>query len=395
MTDIVVFGEDFGGLPSSTQHIVKQLASNHRILWVNSIGLRQPKLCVKDTKRLFYKLTKFFATKKSKLTLPITHCSSQSNIHNNNLSHPFENINNSNANIKVIDLITIPAPHSALARTLATKMMQNQLVRALQSLNFVNPIYWTSLPTAADICLAMNARATIYYCGDDFGSLAGVDHEVVLKHEQKLVESADIIFSASDKLSLTFPEDKTITLHHGVDYDLFTKPAIRATDFPTTGRKVLGFYGSLSNWLDYELIEQVARKAKDWDLIFIGKNECRRNHLPKMNNVFYLGPRPHHSLPSYSQHWDASWLPFINNAQINACNPLKLLEYLCAGRPIISTPFPALAPYIDIINIAEDADAVCHSLNHPLPPPKTLKDELKASSWQSVAEKVDKLVRAL
>ncbi len=48
MTDIVVFGEDFGGLPSSTQHIVKRLATSHRILWVNSIGLRQPRLTAKD-----------------------------------------------------------------------------------------------------------------------------------------------------------------------------------------------------------------------------------------------------------------------------------------------------------------------------------------------------------
>lgn len=55
MTDIVVFGEDFGGLPSSTQHIVQRLATNHRILWVNSIGLRQPKPTGKDIQRLVSK----------------------------------------------------------------------------------------------------------------------------------------------------------------------------------------------------------------------------------------------------------------------------------------------------------------------------------------------------
>ncbi|MDF5425756.1 glycosyltransferase family 1 protein, partial [Vibrio parahaemolyticus] len=60
MTDIVVFGEDFGGLPSSTQHIVKRLAANHRILWVNSIGLRQPKLDSKDIQRALNKLTRVF-----------------------------------------------------------------------------------------------------------------------------------------------------------------------------------------------------------------------------------------------------------------------------------------------------------------------------------------------
>ena len=57
MTDIVVFGEDFGGLPSSTQHLIKHLAKNHRILWVNSIGLRQPTPTTKDAKRLVAKLS--------------------------------------------------------------------------------------------------------------------------------------------------------------------------------------------------------------------------------------------------------------------------------------------------------------------------------------------------
>ncbi|POB69260.1 glycosyl transferase, partial [Vibrio vulnificus] len=56
MNDMIVFAEDFGGLPSSTQHIVRQLAKRHRVLWVNSIGLRQPKWSLKDARRLMAKL---------------------------------------------------------------------------------------------------------------------------------------------------------------------------------------------------------------------------------------------------------------------------------------------------------------------------------------------------
>ena len=113
MTDIVVFGEDFGGLPSSTQHLIKHLANNHRILWVNSIGLRQPKFTSKDAKRLVTKLTGSVKQQ-------------------NNVQTPFGREEDSN--IHIITLMTIPAPKSKWARSVATKMMKHQLSKKLNEL---------------------------------------------------------------------------------------------------------------------------------------------------------------------------------------------------------------------------------------------------------------------
>ena len=374
MTDIVVFGEDFGGLPSSTQHIVKRLAANHRILWVNSIGLRQPKLDSKDIKRALNKFTRVF---------------------HNVGSHKPTLDSETNPNIHIINLLTIPAPSSALARKVAAKMMKHQLNKQLQALGFDKPVFWTSLPTAADVCAEMNPRGLIYYCGDDFSALAGVDHDTVTKHERTLVNAANVIFTASDTLSTKFPSHKTVTLPHGVNVSLFSEPAPKAKDLPDNGRKVLGFYGSLSEWLDYDLIAQVADQAPDWDLVFIGPNELSDNPLPQRSNVYYLGPRAHHTLPSYSQHWDASWLPFVNNAQIKACNPLKLLEYLATGTPVISTSFPALMPYKHMLHIVQNVEDVCASLDHLIPPPANSKQYVQQQSWEARANQVEKLVRTL
>ncbi|HHF3205182.1 TPA: glycosyltransferase family 1 protein [Vibrio diabolicus] len=374
MTDIVVFGEDFGGLPSSTQHIVKRLATSHRILWVNSIGLRQPRLTAKDMQRALNKLARVF---------------------NNAGSHKPTLESEINPNIHTINLLTIPAPSSTLARKVAAKMMKYQLNKQLHALGFDKPIFWTSLPTAADVCAEMNSRGLIYYCGDDFSALAGVDHDTVAKHERTLVNAADVIFTASDKLAAQFSSGKTVTLPHGVDFSLFSEPAPKAEDFPNNGRKVLGFYGSLSEWLDYDLIAQVADQAPDWDLVFIGPNEFSDNPLPQRSNIYYLGPRAHHTLPRYSQHWDASWLPFVDNAQIKACNPLKLLEYLVTGTPVISTPFPALMPYKHMLHVVQDVEDVRASLDHLLPPPTDSKSFVQQQSWEARANQVDKLVRAL
>ncbi|OXE23895.1 glycosyl transferase, partial [Vibrio parahaemolyticus] len=81
-----------------------------------------------------------------------------------------------------------------------------------------------------------NKRGLIYYCGDDFGALAGVDHQTVMEHERTLVDSADFILAASDKLAARFPDNKTTTLPHGVDFSLFSTPAEKASDLPNNGR---------------------------------------------------------------------------------------------------------------------------------------------------------------
>ncbi|MBT0320910.1 glycosyltransferase family 1 protein, partial [Vibrio campbellii] len=94
-------------------------------------------------------------------------------------------------------------------------------------------------------------------------------------------------------------------------------------------------------------------------------------------------------------HWDASWLPFVDNAQIQACNPLKLLEYLATGTPVISTPFPALKPYQHMLHVVTDVEDVCASLNHLLPPPEGSLSLIQQQSWESRARQIERLVRAL
>nr|VVV05555.1 Putative teichuronic acid biosynthesis glycosyltransferase TuaH [Aliivibrio wodanis] len=332
--DLIVFGEDWGGLPSSTQHLITQLSHTHKVVWVNSIGLRQPKWSLHDIKRAWKKLIQ------PKLT------QSKGTIKNKVHSAPFQTVN----------LKTIPAPKGLLARWLAKQLIIKQLKPIIQQAQLQHPILWTSLPTVADVCGNLGESRIVYYCGDDFGALAGVDHEVVLKHEEKLIQKSDLILAASSVLCAKFPQNKVRHLPHGVDFPLFNLPIARAIDLPNDGRPIAGFYGSLSKWLDYDLLNHTIEKNPDWHFIFIGQNELPNNPLIERENVHILGAREHHQLPSYSQHWQVSLLPFVDNEQIRSCNPLKLLEYLATGTPIISTDFPALSPYKSTIHTVNSVE---------------------------------------
>lgn len=378
--DLIVFGEDWGGLPSSTQHLIKQLSLTRKVIWINSIGLRQPNWSLHDIKRAWHKLTQKKINTKEALQ-----------------SAPFQTIN----------LKTIPAPKGIFFRWVAKQLIVKQLKPIIKKAKLQHPILWTSLPTVADICGSLEEANVIYYCGDDFGALAGVDHGVVLEHEKKLIQKSDLILAASPILCEKFPPDKVRFLPHGVDFTLFNQPLFRAKDLPNDGRPIAGFYGSLSKWLDYDLLNQVIETNPDWHFVFIGQNELPYQPILERNNVHFLGPKPHHQLPRYSQHWQASLLPFIDNDQIRSCNPLKLLEYLATGTPIISTDFPALAPYKSVIHTVNSVSEFNASLNtiqqHWLTLNKSERYKqrqqqfnlIKSHTWQAKAKQLDAWLEAL
>jgi glycosyltransferase involved in cell wall biosynthesis len=296
-----------------------------------------------------------------------------------------------------MNVLTIPVPRKGLERRIATWLLASQIKPAIKAAGLVKPLLWTSLPTAVDACGRLDETGLVYYCGDDFSSLEGVDHKVVADRERELLARADLVVAASEKLAISLPSRDTRLLPHGVDYKLFTTPMQRAADFPETGHPVAGFYGSISTWLDLDLIEAVVSRLPDWHFLFIGKPAVDTGRLSCYANVTFLGERPHSQLPSYSQHWTVSLLPFVDNPQIRACNPLKLREYLAAGKPVVSTRFPAAEQYADVINIVDNADAMIRALqlSAMATPNPSQRDIVADHTWTARASELSGWLEAL
>jgi glycosyltransferase involved in cell wall biosynthesis len=333
VTDLIVFGEDWGAHPSSTQHLVAHLPGENRVVWVNSIGLRRPRLTWHDLGRVARKLGAAFrkpAPRAAAVPAPGT----------------------------VVQPIVLPMAQSRICRALNRWMLARAVGGAARAAGLNRPVLWMSLPSAVDAVGALGERAVVYYAGDDFAALAGVDHARCAALEAELAVRADLILAASPAIAARFPAAKTRVLPHGVDLGLFGTPAARAADLPAG--KVAGYYGTLASWLDYPMLAEVARLLPDWRFAFIGAvapdvTAADLALLTGCPNVTLLGPRPHAALPAYAQHWTAGLIPFRDTAQIRASNPLKLREYLAAGRPVVATPFPALAPYRDHVAVATEA----------------------------------------
>jgi glycosyltransferase involved in cell wall biosynthesis len=352
---LIIFGEDWGRHPSSTQHLALRLSDSFDITYVNSVGLRRPRFGLKDLARLFSKAKSM--TVKAQIDAPFP----------------------------VLTLPAIPFPASRIAFYVNRFLWRKKLA------HIKTPLLWASLPTALSAVGTLNEKGVIYYCGDDFGWLAGVDHAPVLKLEAQLASKADVILTASETLTAKF--SKAVHLPHGVDYALFATPAVRASDLPA-GKPIAGFYGSFSEWIDVDLLVKAAKTLSHWNFVIIGKVEIDVKELFGLSNVFFLGVRDHHVLPSYVQYFDAALLPFKDNEQIRSCNPLKLREYLASGTPVISTPFPALLPYEAHVAIATD-DAFIEAIALEKSTKALRQATVRNESWDNRAQTVKHLLESI
>ncbi|MFZ4408502.1 MAG: glycosyltransferase [Paracraurococcus sp.] len=373
--DLIVFGEDWGAHPSSTQHLIRHLAPGRRVVWVNSIGLRRPKLSPADLGRAFAKLRRSVAGGGAAPAAA---------------REP--------AAFPLVQPLAIPMAEGTLGRAINRVLIGRTVRAAAAAAGLRRPVVWASLPSAVQALGALGESAVVYYCCDDFGALAGVDHAPALRMEAELALRADLILASSPLLAERFEPAKTHLLPHGVDFARFATPVPRAADMPAGG-PVAGFYGTLAPWLDLGLVAAVARRLPQWRFVLIGHPATDLSPLDGLANVALPGARPHAALPAYAQHWTAGIIPFVDNAQIRASNPLKLREYLAAGRPVVSTPFPALLPYRALVAEATSVEGFAAALEATLADPPgaaaARRDAVAEESWAARAADAAKLIDAL
>lgn len=324
----IVFGEDWGRHPSSTQHLFKHIAKEHEVIWVNSIGMRTPTLAIKDIKRAFEKLRSKFSFFK-----------------------PLQGAQQSvdSTAIKIVEPKVLPWHQVSWVQGLNKWLFARQLNQIMCS--HENAVFWVSVPTA-EYLLPESSEKTVYYIGDDFSGLAGVDYKLVKPFEDKLLKRADVVLACSEALMEKFKSINPKLLSHGVDLELFSRGCYE--NFIANSVPTVGFYGSINDWLDLDLLRNIALSRPNIRLELIGKIETDLGDLLTLPNVAHKPAVPHYELPKHVQSWNVALLPFKDCAQIRACNPLKLREYLASGTPVVSTRYKAVEQYAEQVFIADD-----------------------------------------
>jgi len=113
-------------------------------------------------------------------------------------------------------------------------------------------------------------------------------------------------------------------------------------------KAIIGYYGALADWFDYDLMHQLALARHDLNFVLLGPDHdgsLAQSGLYALPNVKYLGPKPYSELPAYLSNFDVAILPFKVNKITESTSPVKLFEYMAGRKPIVSTPLREVLQY--------------------------------------------------
>ncbi|MDP7038345.1 MAG: glycosyltransferase [Myxococcota bacterium] len=183
-----------------------------------------------------------------------------------------------------------------------------------------------------------------------------------LNAELGLLKKAKTIFLTSREIYKDLPEDlqqKSILLPNGVHVEDF-KANKDSIPLPPEFENIPGpkaiYTGTIGKWLDLELIAKLAQEIPNLQIIFIGPIETDIQCLIHLKNVHFLGFKHYRELKQYLVHSTFGIIPFLENRLTSAINPVKLLEYLASGLPVIATKLAALCEINAPILIAENQE---------------------------------------
>ena len=373
--DIICFSHDWSGDPLSKTHLMRLLARDNRVLWVNSIGYRTPTVSKADAGRAFRKLVA--------ATNPI---------------------GNPEPNIYVLSPLAIPAYGSEGVRTINRHLLRFQVRRAMRKLGFRRPINWVFNPPAAVVAGTLGEEQLIYQCVDEYTAFTGVAGDVMAEFENRLLRMADLSIVTSERLlqSRRKINPETVLVRHGVDFTHFSRALDPATVVPeeiaSLPRPVIGFFGLVADWVDVDLMAAVAKHFAGGSLVILGKATTDISMLESLPNVRLLGRKPYESLPAYCKGFDVALMPFrINELTLNA-NPLKVREYLAAGLPVVSTSIPE----VEVLGLCRIADGPADTIREVEaalaegPGPSRARSEaIRGESWEARLDEIRRHLAAL
>lgn len=123
-------------------------------------------------------------------------------------------------------------------------------------------------------------------------------------------------------------------------FDYRNKSDIPSDMQPIVNEKkpIIGFYGALAPWIDFDLINSVAKKHKEWNIVLLGIDyNNAAKELAKENNIYNLGPKKYEQLSGYAGCFNCAIIPFKHGEIAKATSPIKLFEYMAAGLPTVCT----------------------------------------------------------
>jgi glycosyltransferase involved in cell wall biosynthesis len=335
---------------TNKQHVAVELARRgHRVLYVDSIGLRQPAASAADMSRLVKRFMK-----------------------------GIRGARKVREGLWVWSPLVIPFQRYSAIRWLNRILLNGGLQACLILLRFERAIAWTYNPLTTRFFDLSKYKKVIYHCVDEIKAQPGIPAEIVDVAERELTKSCHICFVTSEHLLKTRREWKTETYYfpNVADYSHFSSALSDWLKVPEDLQEIpsprIGFVGAISGYkIDFELIKAVAVAHPDWSIVLIGKigegdPGTEVSLIEELPNVYLMGARPYEKLPAYLKGLSVALLPNKINDYTRAMFPMKFFEYIAAGKPVVATDLNALSAFSEACFIARNHESFIQGVEEAL-----------------------------
>jgi glycosyltransferase involved in cell wall biosynthesis len=362
---------------TNQHHLMARLARENRVLFIESLGLRQPQLAGRDLARIARRLRRGLAPPQAR------------------------------DGLHVLSPLVVPLHGNRLVRALNARLLPALVRRAVRRLGLRAPILWSYVPQAEALIDALEPSLVVYHCVDDIAAHSRIDTASFRAAEERFARRADLVLASAPALATRLRRFSANVLDapNVADTQLFSRalapgpvdPQMAALPTPR-----IAFTGAIvAVKLDLGLLVEIARLRPLWSFALVGPVGLGEPHadvsaLDAEPNIHLLGPRAYGELPDVLRAADAGLIPYARNELTASIFPMKVYEYLAAGLPVIATPLPALGGIEEVLT-APDADGIIRLLEQALAndTPQRRAERSRAAAAHSWDRRLEEIAAAI
>ena len=271
-----------------------------------------------------------------------------------------------------LNLSGAPSIYLGMPHSEQVEALRDSLGRVLQwtctrsAVSLVQHPYWSELAHAVP-----SARL-VYDCMDHHGGFEN-NADAIVDAENRLIERSDLVVVTSSWLEdeIAPRARATAMVRNAGEFEFFRDPPARVF-VDDLGRKVIGYYGAIAEWFDPGLVRAVAAANPSAIVILVGNDTASvGQELADMDNVLMVGEVPYRELPYWLHGFDVCLLPFRVIPLTLATNPVKVYEYLAAGKAVVSVDLPEMVQFRGLVRTANNTAEFVNAVNEILADPRS------------------------
>ena len=294
-------------------------------------------------------------------------------------------------------------------RRLNDHIQYRAIRKACAQLKMESPLLWLNAHYAVDLVGNLGESGVIYDVTDDWSQLAqsDLDKRLTVAQDAELCRKADAVIVCSERLYELKQKlsDNVTLIPNGVDAAHYA-PVLDEKEKPLPSiaahweKPVYGYTGTIHpDRVDVGLIEGIAKRMTQGTLALVGPTlltdeDMRR--LTKTGRVVFTGGVSYNILPEIMRAFDVCMTPHLVTPFTESLNPIKLWEYLAAGKPIVSTPVAGFRDYPQFVACAKNADDFFDALRIAEKEPEAKQRERRhvvtEQSWHNRVDQVEKVI---